>query len=38
MSARARVVTVGETMALLRSGTIGSLAHLPSVEDRKSVV
>ena len=32
MSARARVVTVGETMALLRSGTIGSLAHLPSVD------
>ena len=27
-----RVVTLGETMAMLRSGTIGSLAHLPSVD------
>lgn len=26
------VVTVGETMAMMRSGTIGSLAHLPSVD------
>lgn len=32
MNERARVVTVGETMALLRSSTIGSLAHLPSVD------
>ena len=28
----ARVVAVGETMAMMRSGTIGSLAHLPSVD------
>lgn len=27
-----RVVAVGETMAMMRSGTIGSLAHLPSVD------
>ncbi|ASK67124.1 ribokinase [Brachybacterium avium] len=26
------MVTLGETMALMHSGTIGSLAHLPSVE------
>ncbi|HJG92596.1 MAG TPA: sugar kinase [Brachybacterium massiliense] len=32
MSGAPRVVTVGETMALMRSGTIGSLAHLPSVD------
>ena len=32
MSAPARVVTVGETMALMRTSTIGSLAHLPSVD------
>ena len=32
MSSRPRVVTLGETMALLRSGTIGSLAHLPGVD------
>lgn len=32
MSDAARVVTVGETMALMRSGVIGSLAHLPSVD------
>lgn len=30
--AAARVVTVGETMALMRSAQIGSLAHLPSVD------
>lgn len=28
----ARVVTVGETMAMMRSAAIGSLAHLPSLE------
>ncbi|GAA1485995.1 sugar kinase [Brachybacterium fresconis] len=27
-----RVVAIGETMAMMRSGTIGSLAHLPSVD------
>ena len=27
-----RVVAVGETMAMMRSGVIGSLAHLPSVD------
>ncbi|WP_087486298.1 sugar kinase [Brachybacterium massiliense] len=27
-----QVVTVGETMAMMRSGTIGSLAHLPSMD------
>src|SRR5699024_10037899 len=27
-----RVVALGETMAMMRSGTIGSLAHLPSVD------
>lgn len=27
-----RVVTLGETMAMMRSGTIGSLAHLPTVD------
>ena len=32
MRAAARVVTLGETMAMMRSGTIGSLAHLPSVD------
>lgn len=32
MTSTARVVTFGETMALLRSGTIGSLAHLASVD------
>ena len=32
MSGAPRVVTVGETMALMRTGTIGSLAHLPSVD------
>ena len=32
MSGAPRVVTVGETMALMHSGTIGSLAHLPSVD------
>ncbi|WP_157975531.1 sugar kinase [Brachybacterium sp. YJGR34] len=31
-TARPRVVAVGETMAMLRSGAIGSLAHLPSVD------
>ncbi|WP_193105582.1 sugar kinase [Brachybacterium sp. FME24] len=31
-SAGPRVVTVGETMAMMRSGTIGSLAHLPGVD------
>jgi 2-dehydro-3-deoxygluconokinase len=28
----ARVVTVGETMAMMRSAAIGSLAHLPSLD------
>lgn len=32
MSSAPRVVTVGETMALMHSSTIGSLAHLPSVD------
>lgn len=32
MTSAARVVTLGETMALLRSGSIGSLAHLASVD------
>ncbi|MGP9537293.1 sugar kinase [Brachybacterium sp. AOP43-C2-M15] len=32
MTERPRVVTVGETMALLRSAAVGSLAHLPSVD------
>ncbi|APX33662.1 ribokinase [Brachybacterium sp. P6-10-X1] len=27
-----RVVAIGETMAMMRSGTVGSLAHLPSVD------
>ena len=27
-----RVVTLGETMALMRTGAIGSLAHLPGVD------
>ncbi|MGO3209670.1 MAG: sugar kinase [Brachybacterium sp.] len=31
-SAGPRVVAVGETMALMRTSTIGSLAHLPSVD------
>ena len=32
MSSAPRVVTVGETMALMRSAVIGSLAHLPNVD------
>lgn len=28
----AQVVTIGETMAMMRSGQVGSLAHLPSVD------
>lgn len=32
MSDRPRVVTLGETMALMRSSAIGSLAHLPTVD------
>lgn len=32
MSPAPRVVTLGETMALLRTGAVGSLAHLPSME------
>lgn len=32
MSPAPRVVTLGETMALLRTGAVGSLAHLPSMD------
>lgn len=32
MSSAPRVVTIGETMALLRTGAVGSLAHLSSMD------